>query len=416
MNRRRVVVTGMEAVTGLGNSLEETWYKLVDGQSGVRDLSEYLYDWCRSRIGCKPKDWKITEGLISTKEEENSDIIALYTLDAAIRAWRKNEWEVNKLFNYDPDRIGIILGNGAGGMESARKIHDRMGAKLGAKIGPYLLVGYLGNCIAGKVSIALGAKGINYTLQSACASGTHAIQMAFNEIAYGKHDVMITGGCESTIYDECLDPFYNGKAITNNNDPDTQPRPFDQKRSGFVAGEGSAILILEEYEAAKARGATIYAEIVGHGATSDAYHIMIPDKSGNGIARCMELALKDANLTGNEIGYINAHGTATKRGDLAEALAINHVFNNFHVKNKDVAVSSTKSSIGHMLGAAGGIEAIFSILALTRGVLPPTLNCDDPEFDLNLIRYKGKKADIEYSMSNSAGFGGTNGVLIFKKV
>ena len=410
MNRRRVVVTGMEAVTGLGNSLEETWDKLIEGQSGVRDLSEYLYDWCRSRIGCKPKDWKITEGLISKKEEENSDIIALYTLDSAIRAWRKYEWETNKLFNYDPNRIGIILGNGAGGMESARKIHDRMGSKLGAKIGPYLLVGYLGNCIAGKVSIALGAKGINYTLQSACASGTHAIQMAFNEIAYGKHDVMVTGGCESTIYDECLDPFYNGKAITNNNDPDTQPRPFDQKRSGFVAGEGSAILILEEYEAAKARGATIYAEIVGHGATSDAYHIMIPDKSGNGIARCMELALEDAGLTGKEIGYINAHGTATKRGDLAEALAIKEVF------KRNVAVSSTKSSIGHMLGAAGGIEAIFSILAITKGILPPTLNCDDPEFELDIIRYKGRKSDIEYSMSNSAGFGGTNGVLIFKKV
>ena len=301
-------------------------------------------------------------------------------------------------------------------MQSARKIHERMGEKLGAKIGPYLLVGYLGNCIAGKLSIALGARGVNYTLQSACASGTHAIQMAFNEIAYGKHDVMITGGCESTIYDECLDPFYNGKAITNDNDPETQPRPFDKNRSGFVAGEGSAILILEEYEAAKARGATIYAEIVGQGATSDAYHIMIPDKTGNGLARCMELALKDANLTGNEIGYINAHGTATKRGDLAESIAINHVFNNFHVKNKDVAISSTKSSVGHMLGAAGGIEAIFSILALHRGVLPPTLNCNDPEFDLNIIRYKGKSADIEYSMSNSAGFGGTNGVLIFKKV
>ena len=410
MKKRRVVVTGMEAVTGLGNSLEETWDKLIKGESGVRDLSEYLYDWCRSRIGCKPKDWKITEGLISKKEEENSDIIALYVLDAALRLWRRDAWEDNKLHNYDPNRIGIILGNGAGGMESARKIHDRMGSKLGAKIGPYLLVGYLGNCIAGKLSIALKSKGINYTLQSACASGTHAIQMAFNEIAYGKHDVMVTGGCESTIYDECLDPFYNGKAITNDNDPDTQPRPFDKKRSGFVAGEGSAILVLEEYEAAKARGATIYAEIVGQGATADSYHIMIPDKSGDGLVRCMKLALEDAGLTGEEIGYINAHGTATKRGDLAEALAIQEVF------KRAVAVSSTKSSIGHMLGAAGGIEAIFSIMALHKGILPPTLNCDDPDFDLDVIRYKGREADIKYSMSNSAGFGGTNGVLIFKKV
>jgi len=409
--RRRVVVTGMEAVTGLGNDLEETWNKLVDGQSAVRDLSEYLFDWCRSRIGCKPKDWKLTPNILSKKDEEVSDIVALYAIDAAMRAWRKHGWEDNKLYNYDPHRIGVILGNGSGGMESARKIHNRMQEKLGAKIGPYLLVGYLGNCIAGKVSIATGAKGINFTLQSACASGTHAIQMAFNEIAYGKQDVVITGGCESTIYDECLDPFYNGKAITNNNDPDTQPRPFDKNRSGFVAGEGSGILILEEYESAKKRGATIYAEIVGHGATADSYHIIIPEKEGAGLAKCMELAIKDAGITPKDIGYINAHGTATKRGDVAESLAIQSVFGD----NK-VAVSSTKGAVGHLLGGAGGIEAIFSIMALYKGILPPTINCDDPGFDLDIVRYKGRRADVNYSMSNSAGFGGSNGVLIFKKV
>jgi 3-oxoacyl-[acyl-carrier-protein] synthase II len=235
--------------------------------------------------------------------------------------------------------------------------------------------------------------------------------MAYNEIAYGKQDVMITGGCESTIYDECLDPFYNGKAITNSNDPETQPRPFDKNRSGFVAGEGSGILILEEYEAAKARGATIYAEIVGQGATADAYHIIIPDKEGHGLAKCMEIALEDANISPDDIGYINAHGTATKRGDVAESLAIQKVFGDYKVP-----ISSTKGAIGHLLGGAGGIEAIFSIMALYKGILPPTLNCDDPGFDLDIVRYKGREADIEYSMSNSAGFGGSNGVLIFKKV
>lgn len=409
--KRRVVVTGMEAVTGLGNNLETTWDGLIEGKSSVRDLSEYLYDWCRSRIGCKPKGWKLGPNILTEKDEEISDIVALYAIDAAARTWRFHEWENNKLYNYDPHRIGVILGNGSGGMASARKIHQRMQEKLGAKIGPYLLVGYLGNCIAGKVSILLGAKGINYTLQSACASGTHAIQMAYNEIAYGKQDVMITGGCESTIYDECLDPFYNGKAITNSNDPETQPRPFDKNRSGFVAGEGSGILILEEYEAAKARGATIYAEIVGHGATADAYHIIIPDKEGHGLAKCMELALEDANISPDDIGYINAHGTATKRGDVAESLAIQKVFGDYKVP-----ISSTKGAIGHLLGGAGGIEAIFSIMALYKGILPPTLNCDDPGFDLDIVRYKGREADIKYSMSNSAGFGGSNGVLIFKKV
>jgi 3-oxoacyl-[acyl-carrier-protein] synthase II len=401
----------MEAVTGLGNNLETTWDGLIEGKSSVRDLSEYLYDWCRSRIGCKPKGWKLGPNILTEKDEEISDIVALYAIDAAARTWRFHEWENNNLYNYDPHRIGVILGNGSGGMASARKIHQRMQEKLGAKIGPYLLVGYLGNCIAGKVSILLGAKGINYTLQSACASGTHAIQMAYNEIAYGKQDVMITGGCESTIYDECLDPFYNGKAITNSNDPETQPRPFDKNRSGFVAGEGSGILILEEYEAAKARGATIYAEIVGQGATADAYHIIIPDKEGHGLAKCMEIALEDANISPDDIGYINAHGTATKRGDVAESLAIQKVFGDYKVP-----ISSTKGAIGHLLGGAGGIEAIFSIMALYKGILPPTLNCDDPGFDLDIVRYKGREADIEYSMSNSAGFGGSNGVLIFKKV
>ncbi len=409
--KRRVVVTGIGLVTPLGIGTEQTWSALLNGQSGVGPITRFDASDQASQIaaevkGFNPEDW------FEKKQAKNLDAFVQYAVAAADIAWKNSGLSIT---DDNVNRVGVITGCGMGGLPTIEEYHGVLMNKGPRKITPFFIPRVIPNMPSGHISMRIGCKGPNLTQTTACAAGTHAVGEAFRHIVYGDCDVAITGGAESVICPLAVGGFSAMKALsTRNDDPATASRPFDRDRDGFVISEGAGILVLEELESAKRRGAVIYAEVVGYGQSSDAYHIAAPPEDGEGAARCMAAALRDAGMNPEDIDYINAHGTSTPLNDKCETQAIKTVFGAHAYK---LAVSSTKSMTGHMLGAAGGIEAAFSALTLHHGIIPPTANLQtpDPNCDLDYVPLVARESRPNTAMSNSFGFGGTNGVVIFKR-
>ncbi|MGE7622544.1 beta-ketoacyl-ACP synthase II [Viridibacillus sp. NPDC096237] len=410
MTKRRVVVTGIGAVTPLGNDVETTWKAIKEGKSGVGPLTRLDAEQFPAKVAAEVKDFDI-EAYISRKEARKMDRFTHYALAASIMAVKDAGLEITPEVGL---RTGVWIGSGIGGMETYEQQFRNFLEKGQRRVSPFFVPMMIPDMAAGQVSIHFGAKAINSCTVTACASGTNSIGDAFKVIERGDADVMITGGAEAPITNMAVAGFCSNTALTLNQDPQTASRPFDANRDGFVIGEGSGIVILEEYEHAVKRGAKIYSEVVGYGSTGDAHHITAPAPEGEGAARSMKQAIDDAGIDATEIGYINAHGTSTPYNDLFETKAVKTVFGE-HAYN--LAMSSTKSMTGHLLGAAGGIEAIFSVLALKEGILPPTMNLEttDPECDLDYVANRAREKEITYALSNSLGFGGHNASLLFKK-
>jgi 3-oxoacyl-[acyl-carrier-protein] synthase II len=410
--KRRVVVTGMGTITPVGNDVATTWRSLIEGKSGTApitkfDASNFPVKFAAEVKGFNPLDY------MDRKEAKRADQYTQYAVAAARQAMT-NAGLVERN-GMDPDRIGVIIGSGIGGLKSFEEQHDVYRERGVGKISPFFIPMFIADIAAGIVSMMFNAKGPNYATVSACATSAHAIGDAYRTIQYGDADVMITGGAEATVTPMAIGGFANMKALSERNDsPETASRPFDSTRDGFVMGEGAGILILEELEHALGRGATIYAEIVGYGATGDAYHLTAPAPDGEGAQRAMKRALKDAGLEPKDIQYINAHGTSTPANDFNETRAIKAVFGE-HAKS--VNVSSTKSATGHMLGAAGAVEAVVSAMVVGTGIIPPTINYQnpDPELDLNYTPNKSVERDVNAVLSNSFGFGGHNTTLAIKR-
>ena len=410
MEKRRVVVTGIGAVTPVGNSAEASWENVIAGKSGIGPLTRIDTSKFTVSVAAEVKDFNI-EDYIERKEARKMDRFTHYALAASMMAAK----DANLTITEDmAPRVGVWIGSGIGGMETHEQQFLTFQERGVRRVSPFFVPMMIPDMASGQVSIYLGAKGVNSCSVTACASGTNSIGDAFKVIERGDADVMITGGAEAPIVTMAVAGFTANTALSLNPDVNSASRPFDKNRDGFVIGEGAGILILEEYEHAKQRGAKIYAEIVGYGSTGDAHHITAPAPNGEGAARAMQMALTDANVSPDKVGYINAHGTSTPYNDLFETQAVKTVFGDHAYK---LAMSSTKSMTGHLLGAAGGIEAIFSILALKEGILPPTTNLQepDPECDLDYVPNVARKADIDYALSNSLGFGGHNACLLFKK-
>ncbi|KOO49564.1 beta-ketoacyl-ACP synthase II [Viridibacillus arvi] len=410
MTKRRVVVTGLGAVTPLGNDVETTWKAIKEGKSGVGPLTRIDAEQFPAKVAAEVKDFDI-EAYIPRKEARKMDRFTHYALAASIMAVKDAGLEITPEIGL---RTGVWIGSGIGGMETYEQQFRNFLEKGQRRVSPFFVPMMIPDMAAGQVSIHFGAKAINSCSVTACASGTNSIGDAFKVIERGDADVMITGGAEAPITNMAVAGFCSNTALTLNQDPQTASRPFDANRDGFVIGEGSGIVILEEYEHAVKRGAKIYGEVVGYGSTGDAHHITAPAPEGEGAARAMKQAIDDAGINATEIGYINAHGTSTPYNDLFETKAVKTVFGE-HAYN--LAMSSTKSMTGHLLGAAGGIEAIFSVLALKEGILPPTMNLEtaDPECDLDYVANGAREKEITYALSNSLGFGGHNASLLFKK-
>lgn len=410
MTKNRVVVTGIGAVTPLANDAHATWEAVKKGQSGVGLLTRIDAEKFPVSVAAQLKDFDIEQYVVK-KEARKMDRFTHYGLAASIMAVKDANLTID---DSNANRVGVWLGSGIGGMETFEQQYQNLITKGPRRVSPFFVPMMIPDMAAGQVSIHLGAKGINTCTVTACATGTNSIGDAFKVIQRGDADVMITGGTEAPITELAIAGFCASTALSLNPDPNTASRPFDKERDGFVMGEGAGVVILENYDYAIARGAKIYAEVVGYGASGDAHHITAPAPGGEGAARSMKQAINDAGITPNEIGYINAHGTSTYYNDMLETEAVKNVFGE---KAKDVPMSSTKSMTGHMLGAAGGIEAIFSVLALQEGILPPTINLKTPaeECDLDYIPNVAREKDIQYALSNSFGFGGHNATLVFKK-
>lgn len=408
--KRRVVVTGIGAVTPLGNTVEETWSAVKAGKSGVGPLTRVDAEKFPAKVAAEIKDFDV-EQYVERKEARKMDRFTHYALAAALMAHKDSELEINE---ENAHRVGVWIGSGIGGMETYEQQFLTFQERGTRRVSPFFIPMLIPDMASGQVSIYLGAKGPNSCSVTACASGTNSIGDAFKVIERGDADVMVTGGAEAPIVNMALAGFSANTALTTNSDPSTASRPFDKNRDGFVISEGAGILILEELEHAKARGAKIYGEVLGYGTTGDAHHITAPAPEGEGAARAMDMALSTAGIDPSEVDYINAHGTSTPYNDLFETQAVKSVFGEHAYK---LAMSSTKSMTGHLLGAAGGVEAIFTVLALKEGILPPTINLEepDPECDLDYVPNEARKADIVYAMSNSLGFGGHNASLLFKK-
>jgi 3-oxoacyl-[acyl-carrier-protein] synthase II len=410
--KRRVVVTGMGAITPVGNDVATTWQSLIEGKSGTApitkfDASKFPVRFAAEVKGFNPLDY------MDRKEAKRADQYTQYAIAGARQAMA--DAKLIERNGMDPDRIGVIIGSGIGGLKSFEEQHDVYRERGVGKISPFFIPMFIADIAAGIVSMMFNAKGPNYATVSACATSAHAIGDAYRTIQYGDADVMITGGAEATVTPMAIGGFANMKALSERNEsPETASRPFDATRDGFVMGEGAGILILEELEHALKRGATIYAEIVGYGATGDAYHLTAPAPDGEGAQRAMKRALKDAGLEPKDIQYINAHGTSTPANDFNETRAIKAVFGE---NAKTVNVSSTKSATGHMLGAAGAVEAIVSAMVVGTGIIPPTINyhTPEPELDLNYTPNTSVKRDVNAILSNSFGFGGHNTTLAIKR-
>jgi len=413
MSKRRVVVTGLGAVTPVGLNVKDTWKNILAGQSGVEALTDF--DGIESfptRFGASIKNFDITT-IIPKKDAKKMDTFIHYGIAAGKEAIEDSGLEITE---ENAERIGVAIGAGIGGLPGIEAGYDAYLKGGPRKISPFFVPSNIINMIAGNLSIMFGMKGPNIAIATACSSGTHNISSAGRMIQYGDADVMIAGGAEMSTSKTGLGGFAAARALsTRNDDPAAASRPWDKDRDGFVLGDGAGIVVLEEYEHAIKRGATIYAELVGSGMSSDAYHMTSPSLGGEGAARCMKNAMKDADLEPEQVDYINAHGTSTPAGDAGETQAIRAAFGS---AADSVAVSSTKSMIGHLLGAAGGVEAVFSVLAIRDQVAPPTINLDnpDPECDLDYVPNVARKMKIDVAMSNSFGFGGTNGTVIFKKI
>lgn len=411
MNKKRVVITGVGMITPLGIGVEESWKGLVDGNPGIRRITQFDASAFPTQIAGEVQNFN-PEDYIELKEIKKMDRFIHFALAAAEMAVKDAGFSVT---GQNADRVGVIVGSGIGGLHAIEHYHSVLLEKGPRKITPFFIPMLVVNLAAGQISIRFGAKGPNSAVATACATGSHAIGDAFKIIQRGDADAVIAGGTEAVITPLGIGGFNAMKALSTRNDaPEKASRPFDIARDGFVMGEGAGIVILESFENAMDRGAKIYAEIVGYGMTADAYHITAPAPGGEGAARCMAMALNDGGVSASEVGYINAHGTSTKFGDELETSAIKTVFGDHAYK---LTVSSTKSMIGHLLGAAGGVEGVISILAVHHDIVPPTINLDnpDPECDLDYVPHQARRMTVDYALTNSFGFGGTNACLLFKK-
>ncbi|MBP8813232.1 MAG: beta-ketoacyl-ACP synthase II [Laribacter sp.] len=413
MARRRVVITGLGLISPVGNDVTTGWGNIVAGRSGISRISRFDVENFPIQIAGEVRDFDASQW-ISAKDARRMDTFIHYGMAAGIQAVRDAGLET--IAGLDPERVGVIIGSGIGGLPMIEDTHNAYLAGGARKISPFFIPGSIINMVSGNLSILYGYKGPSYAIVSACTTATHSIGDAARLIEYGDADVMVAGGAESTVCPLAIGGFASAKALSaRNDDPAAASRPWDKDRDGFVLGEGAGVLVLEEYEHAKARGARIYAELAGYGMSSDAYHMTAPCEDGDGAMRCMKTALKNARMNPDEVDYLNAHGTSTPLGDVAETVAVKRVFGDHAYK---LAVSSTKSMTGHLLGAAGGVEAVFSALAVSEQILPPTINLHEAGegCDLDYVPNEARHARVNVALSNSFGFGGTNGTLIFKRI
>ena len=410
MPKKRVVVTGLGAVTPIGLNVNEAWENAINGVSGVGPLTRVDSEKFPAKVAAEITNFN-AEDFMDKKEARRMDRFTQYAIAASFMAVK--DANLNITDEMAP-RVGVWVGSGIGGMETFEQQYKTFLEKGARRVSPFFVPMMIPDMATGQISIALGAKGVNSCTVTACATGTNSIGDAFKVIQRGDADVMISGGTEAPLTEMSFAGFSSAKALSMNPDPKTASRPFDVNRDGFVMGEGAGIVVLEELEHALARGARIYAEIVGYGATGDAHHITAPAPGGEGGVRAMRMAIEDAGLQPKDIDYINAHGTSTEYNDKFETLAIKEVLG---AHASDVAISSTKSMTGHLLGAAGGVEAIFTIKAIENAVIPPTINLDtpDPECDLDYVPNEARHKEVKAAMSNSLGFGGHNATIVFKK-
>ena len=412
MSRRRVVVTGLGIVSPVGVTVSKAWENVLAGKSGIARVTRFDPSRLSSQIAGEVKDFDIAQYL-SPKEARRMDTFIHYGMAAGLQAWRDAGANIS---GENAERAGINFGSGIGGLHLIETMHDELLKSGPRRVSPFFIPGTIINMIAGNLSIMLGLKGPNLAIVTACTTSTHCIGEAAKSIRYDDADIMIAGGAEATVTELAMGGFASARALsTRNDDPAGASRPWDRDRDGFVLGEGAGAVVLEEFEHARARGARIYCEVVGYGVSADAYHMTAPSEDGDGAYRCMRNALKDAGLAPDAVDYINAHGTSTQLGDLAETIAVKRLLGD-HAKR--VAVNSTKSMTGHLLGAAGGVEAAFAILATQHQVSPPTINLQnpDPQCDLDYVPNAARDMKVRVAMSNSFGFGGTNGSLVFARI
>jgi 3-oxoacyl-[acyl-carrier-protein] synthase II len=412
LSKRRVVVTGLGLVSPVGHNASDSWQNVRDGVSGIGPIDTFDTEGFATRFGGLIKNFDVSPYL-DAKHARNSDLFMHYGIASCKQAFEDAGLEVPEA---EAHRFGIFMGSGIGGLGTIEKNYERYMKAGPRRISPFFVPGSIVNMVSGHVSIDYGMKGPNLALVTACATSTHCIGLAARLIAFGDADVMLAGGSEYATTPLGVGGFSSARALSTRNDaPEEASRPWDRDRDGFVISDGAGCLVLEEYERAKNRNAPIYAEMVGFGMSGDANHITAPATDGSGANQCMRSALDDAQITAEQIGYVNAHGTSTPLGDMAETVAIKRAFGD-HAKN--LAVSSTKSTTGHMVGAAGAAEAVFSVFALRDQVIPPTINLQnqDPECDLDYTPNTARDVKIEYALSNSFGFGGTNGTVIFKRL
>lgn len=412
MSRNRVVITGIGMVSSLAHNAEDTWKAILSGQSGVRPITSFDADSFATKFSASVDGLDLTP-YMTEKDARKIDPFIQYGMVAGTQAFEDSGLEITE---ENAHRVGCLIGSGIGGLGSIENTAITIKERGPRKVSPFFVPGSIINMIAGNLSIKYGLKGINLAVTTACTTGTHCIGLAAREIMYGMADAMVAGGSEMATTPVGIGGFGAARALSKRNDnPQAASRPWDKDRDGFVLGDGAGIVVLENYDHAVARGAKIYAEIAGFGTSGDAYHMTSPPESGEGAALSMKNALLDAQVNSNEMNYINAHGTSTPAGDLAECNALKSLFGD-HSKN--LGVSSTKSMIGHLLGAAGAVEAIFTALSIRDQVAPPTINLDNPDegCDLNFVPHTAQDMKIDVALSNSFGFGGTNGTLLFKKV
>ncbi len=412
MSNRRVVVTGLGSITPLGNTVADTWKNLLAGVSGAAAVESFDTEGYSTRFSASVKGFDVTE-YMSAKDARKMDTFIHFGIAAGIQALDDAGYTTEQ---HNPERIGVAIGSGIGGLPNIETQHSNLLKSGPRKISPFFVPSTIINMIAGNLSIMRGLQGPNICITTACTTGTHNIGEAARLIKYGDADAMVCGGAEMATCPLGLAGFGAARALsTRNDDPQAASRPWDADRDGFVLGDGAGVLVLEEYEFAKARGAKIYCELSGYGMSGDAFHMTQPAENGDGARRCMQSAVADASLNPDQISYINAHGTSTLVGDVAETNAIKTLFGDHAGK---LAVSSTKSMTGHLLGAAGGIEAVFSVMAIQEQCVPPTINLHNaaPECDLDYVPHEARKMKVEHALSNSFGFGGTNATLIFSQL
>ncbi|NOI80499.1 beta-ketoacyl-ACP synthase II [Vibrio tubiashii] len=413
MSKRRVVVTGMGMLSPVGNTVESSWKALLAGQSGIVNIEHFDAENFSTRFAGLVKDFDCTE-YMSKKDARKMDLFIQYGIAAGIQALDDSGLQINE---ENAARVGVAIGSGIGGLDLIEAGHTALVEKGPRKVSPFFVPSTIVNMVAGNLSIMRGLRGPNIAISTACTTGLHNIGHAARMIAYGDAEAMVAGGAEKASTPLGMAGFGAAKALsTRNDEPQKASRPWDKDRDGFVLGDGAGMMVLEEYEHAKARGAKIYAELVGFGMSGDAYHMTSPSEDGSGGALAMEAAMRDAGITGTQVGYVNAHGTSTPAGDVAEIKGVKRALG--EEGSKQVKVSSTKSMTGHLLGAAGSVEAIITVMSLVDQMVPPTINLDNPEegLDIDLVPHTAKEVSMDYAICNSFGFGGTNGSLVFKKI